>query len=156
VELYARVRRAVAREFGLARKTVGKKLEYALPRGYQRQKPIKQPKLGPLQGVIDAILAGDKAKPVKQRHTAKRIFERLRAEYEYTGGYMIVKVYVRTSKISSREMFVPLSHSPGEALADFGGAMPQSSRIASSHNCMVRSSLFGTPSCQRNSVAYRY
>ena len=75
VELYARVRRAVlvegksrravAREFGLARKTVGKMLEYALPPGYQRQKPIKQPKLGPLQGVIDAILTGDKAKPVK-------------------------------------------------------------------------------------------
>jgi hypothetical protein len=68
VELYARVRRAVlvegksrravAREFGLARKTVGKKLEYALPPGDQRQ-------LGPLQGVIDAILTGDKAKPVK-------------------------------------------------------------------------------------------
>jgi transposase len=75
VELCARVRRAVlvegksrravAREFGLARKTVGKKLEYALPPGDQRQKPIKQPKLGPLQGVIDAILTGDKAKPVK-------------------------------------------------------------------------------------------
>jgi hypothetical protein len=47
VELYARVRRAVAREFGLARKTVEKMLEYALPPGYQRQKPIRRPKLGP-------------------------------------------------------------------------------------------------------------
>jgi hypothetical protein len=55
VELYARVRRAVlveemsrraeAREFGLARKTVGKMLEYSAPPGYQRQKPVKRPKL---------------------------------------------------------------------------------------------------------------
>ena len=133
VELYARVRRAVlvegksrravAREFGLARKTVGKMLEYALPPGYQRQKPIRRPKLGPWQGVIDAILTDDKVRPVKQRHTAKRIFERLRAEYEYTGGYTIVKDYVRSSKIGGQEMFVPLSHAPGEAQADFGEAM---------------------------------
>ncbi len=133
VELYARVRRAVlvegksrravAREFGLARKTVGRMLEYALPPGYQRQKPIKRPKLGPWQGVIDTILADDKARPPKQRHTAKRIFERLRAEYEYAGGYTIVKDYVRSSKIGGQEMFVPLSHSPGEAQADFGEAM---------------------------------
>jgi len=55
VELYARVRRSVlaegmsrraaAREFGLARKTVHKMLEYSAPPGYQRQKPIKRPKL---------------------------------------------------------------------------------------------------------------
>ena len=127
VELYARVRRAVlvegrsrravAREIGLARKTVGKMLQYSLPPGYQRQKPIKRPKLGPWQGIIDAILADDKARPPKQRHTAKRIFERLRAEYEYTGGYTIVKDYVRSSKIGGQEMFVPLSHAPGEAQA---------------------------------------
>jgi transposase len=133
VELYARVRRAVlvegksrravAREFGLARKTVGKMLEYALPPGYQRQKPVKRPKLGPWQGVIDAILADDKTRPVKQRHTAKRIFERLSSEYEYTGGYTIVKDYVRSSKIGGQEMFVPLSHAPGEAQADFGEAL---------------------------------
>ena len=133
MELYARVRRAVlvdgksrravAREFGLAQKTVGKMLEYALPPGYQRQKPIKRPKLGPWQGVIDTILAEDKARPTKQRHTARRIFERLRAEYEYTGGYTIVKDYMRQSRIGGQEMFVPSSHVPGKAQADFGEAM---------------------------------
>jgi transposase len=91
VELYARVwravlvdgmsRRAAAREFGLARKTVSKMLEYPLPPGYQRQKPVRRPKLGPWQGVIDAILEDDKQRPRKQRHTAKRVFERLRAEH---------------------------------------------------------------------------
>ena len=100
VDLYARVRRAVlvegksrrlvAREFGLARKTIRKMLEYSLPPGYRRQAPIRRPKLDPWQGVIDAILADDKQRPRKQRHTAKRIFERLRAEHSYTGGYTIV------------------------------------------------------------------
>ncbi len=133
VELYARVRRAVlvegksqravAREFGLARKTVRKMLEYSLPPGYRRQKPIRRPKLGPWQGVIDAILEEDEQRPRKQRHTAKRIFERLRAEHGYTGGYTIVKDYVRAAKIGGQEMFVPLSHAPGEAQADFGDAM---------------------------------
>jgi len=120
VDVYARVRRAVlaegksrravAREFGLARKTVRKMLEYSLPPGYRRQKPIRRPKLGPWLGVIDAILEEDKQRPKKQRHTAKRIFERLRAEHSYTGGYTIVKDYVRQAKLSSQEMFVPLRH----------------------------------------------
>jgi len=59
----------------------------------------------------------------KQRHTAKRIFERLRDEHRYTGGYTIVKGYVRLRKLSQREMFVPLEHPPGDAQADFGEAM---------------------------------
>ena len=133
VELYARVRRAVlvggmsrraaAREFGLARKTVTKMLEYSVPPGYQRQKPVRRPMLGPWQGVIDAILEDDKRRPRKQRHTAKRIFDRLRAEHGYAGGYTIVKDYVRAGKLGGREMFIPLTHAPGEAQADFGEAM---------------------------------
>jgi transposase len=93
-----------------------------LPPGYRRQAPIRRPKLGPWQGVIDAIIADDRQRPRKQRHTAKRIFERLRAEHGYTGGYTIVKDYVRESKVSGQEMFVPLTHAPGEAQADFGEA----------------------------------
>ena len=129
VDLYARVRRAVlvdgksrravAREFGLARKTIRKMLEYSLPPGYRRQAPIRRPKLDPWQGVIDAILADDKQRPRKQRHTAKRIFERLRAEHSYTGGYTIVKDYVRESKVSGQEMFVPLTHAAGRGAGGF-------------------------------------
>jgi transposase len=55
-------------------------LQYAVPPGYQRQQPIKRPKLGPWLGVIDAILEDDRQRPAKQRHTAKRIFERLKEE----------------------------------------------------------------------------
>ena len=95
VELYARVRRAVlvegmsrraaAREFGLARKTVSKMLEYSAPPGYRQQQPARRPKLSPWQGVIDATLEEDEQRPRKQRHTAKRIFERLRAEHARPG-----------------------------------------------------------------------
>lgn len=133
VEIYGRVRRAVrvegksqravAREFGLSRETVRKMLQYAVPPGYQRQQPIKKPKLGPWLGVIDAILSDDKQRPVKQRHTAKRIFERLKEEHQFTGGYTIVKDYVRGEQLRTREMFVPLTHAPGEAQADFGEAL---------------------------------
>jgi len=133
VELYARVRRAVvvdkmsereaARRFGLARETVRKMLRYSVPPGYRRQQPARRPKLDAWLGVIDQILEDDKAEGRKQRHTAKRIFERLRDEHSYTGGYTIVKDYVRLRKLSQREMFVPLAHPPGDAQADFGEAM---------------------------------
>jgi transposase len=147
VELYARVRRAVlvdgqsqrtvAREFGSARKTVKKMQEYSAPPGYQRQKSVRRPKLGPWQGVIDAILEDDKQRPKKQRHTAKRIFERLRAEHSYTGGYTIVKDYVRSSKIGGQEMFVPLAHAPGEAQVDFGEARVMIAAVEQKAHFMV-------------------
>ena len=79
--------------------------------------------MGAWIGTIDQILEADQAEGKKQRHTAKRIFERLRDEHSYTGGYTIVKDYVRLRKLSQREMFVPLEHSPGDAQADFGEAM---------------------------------
>ncbi len=133
MELYARVRRAVvvekmsereaARQFGLARETVRKMLRYSAPPGYRRQQPARRPKLDAWVGAIDQILEDDKALGKKQRHTAKRIFERLRDEHSYTGGYTIVKDYVRLRKLSQREMFVPLEHPPGDAQADFGEAM---------------------------------
>ena len=132
MELHARVRRAVqvegrsereaARQFGLARETVRKMLRYAIPPGYRRQQPARRPKLDAWVGIIDQILEQDKERPRKQRHTAKRVFERLRDEHGFTGGYTIVKDYVRLRKLSQREMFVPLEHPPGEAQADFGEA----------------------------------
>jgi transposase len=133
VEIYGRVRRAVlvegrsqrsvAREFGLARVTVHKMLGYSIPPGYRRKEPAKRPKLGPWVGVIETILEEDQTKPVKQRHTAKRILDRLRAEHAFPGGYTIVKDYVRAARLRRREMFVPLTHAPGTAQADFGEAL---------------------------------
>src|SRR5580704_804706 len=95
--------REAAREFGLARETVRKMLRYSVPPGYQRQQPVRRPKLDAWTRIIDQILEQDKAEGKKQRHTAKRIFERLHDEHGYTGGYTIVKDYVRLRKLSQRE-----------------------------------------------------
>ena len=104
--------------------------------------------------IIDRILDEDRSVHRKQRHTAKRIFERLRDEHGFDGGLTIVKDYVaaqrRRGPASSQpsvvvaqrrrgpasswpsvvvaqrrrgqEMFVPLTHAPGHAQADFGEA----------------------------------
>ena len=77
----------------------------------------------PYTGVIDRILEEDLGVPKKQRHTAKRIFERLRDEYGFDGQYTIVKDYVREHRRLSREMFVPLFHAPGHGQCDFGEAL---------------------------------
>ena len=125
VETYAAVRRFVfleghsrreaARVFGLSRDTVAKMCRYSAPPGYVRSRPASKPKLGPLLTVIEAILDADRTAPPKQRHTARRIHERLRAEHGFAGGYTIVKDYVRERRQRMREVFVPLVHPPGHA-----------------------------------------
>src|SRR3970282_1087601 len=82
----------------------------------------KRPKLDPWVGGIDAILQEDRERPRKQRHTARRIYQRLRDEQGLGGGDTIVKDYVRLRRLRQREMFVPLMHPPGDAPADFGEA----------------------------------
>ena len=61
----------------------------------------------PSRGVIDQILRDDQHRPKQQRHTAKRLCARLRAEHDFTGGYTIVKASVREQKLGGQEMFVP-------------------------------------------------
>lgn len=88
VELYGRVRyavqiegisrRAAARRFGIDPRTVSKMLLFSVPPGYRRNQPPARPKLDPFVGIIDRILEEDQGRPAKQRHTSKRIFERLR------------------------------------------------------------------------------
>ena len=102
MEFYAEVRRCVyveglseraaARRFGLARETVRKMLRYRLPPGYRRTQPIRCPKLDGFMGIIDQILRDDQHRPKKQRHTAKRICERLR------GGARVQGAATRSSK----------------------------------------------------------
>src|SRR5438105_14801585 len=130
VELYAKVRFAVwiegisrreaARRFGIDPRTVAK---MSVPPGYRRNRPPARPKLDPFVGIIDRILEEDKGRPGKQRHTSKRIFERLRDEHGYGGGLTIVKDYVLAQRQRQREVFVPLRHDPGHAQADVGDAL---------------------------------
>ena len=100
-------------------------LSYSAPPGYRRTKPVRRPKLDGFTGIVDAILEADTDPdvPRKQRHTAHRIFERLRDEHGFSGGYTIVKDYVRSRRQSTREAFVPLHHPPGHAQVDFGEAV---------------------------------
>src|SRR5215210_3004636 len=133
VELYGRVRHAchveglslreAARRFGIHRNTVRKMLAFAVPPGYRRREPPARPRLGAFTAAIDRILEEDRSAPAKQRHTAKRIHERLRAEHGFAGGYTTVKAYVRERHARAREVFVPLAHPPGHAQADFGEAV---------------------------------
>jgi transposase len=132
VDLYRRVRlacaegmsqREAARHFGISRDSVRKMMAFSVPPGYRRKAPVKRPKLDGFTGIIDAWLEDDRSVPRKQRHTAKRVLERLRDEHGFTGGYTIVKDYVREHDRRGREMFVPLAHPPGHAQADFGEAM---------------------------------
>ena len=133
VELHAAVRLAVveeglshreaARRFGIDRRTVKKMLSYSALPGYRRRKPARRPKLEGFTGIVDAILEADRDEPRKQRHTAHRIFERLRDEHGFTGGTTIVKDHVRARRQTTREAFVPLHHPPGHAQVDFGEAV---------------------------------
>ena len=133
MDLYLKVRHAhfeeglsgrqIARDFDISRDSVAKMLSYSEPHKYRQTGPIRRPKLDPYVDQIDNWLADDKMRPRKQRHSAKKILERLRDECRFDGGYTIVKGYVRAQKRRSREMFVPLSHPPVHGQADFGEAL---------------------------------
>jgi len=114
--------RAAALHFGISRDSVRKMLSFSVPPGYRRRAEIKRPKLDGFTEIIDAWLAEDQGRNRKQRHTAKRVLERLHDEHGFTGGYTIVKDYMREHERRGREMFVPLAHPPGHAQADFGEA----------------------------------
>ncbi|MHC4984243.1 MAG: IS21 family transposase [Planctomycetota bacterium] len=114
--------REISRRTGFHRDTIKKMIGLAAPPGYRRQEEPRRPVLGPFIPIIDAILKADKTEPRKQRHTAKRIFDRLRDEYDYPGGHTQVRDYVSRVKEHRQEAFVPLQFGPGEAQVDWGEA----------------------------------
>src|ERR1700747_1047934 len=122
VDLYAQVRFAVqiegvsrreaARRYGIDPRRVAKMLAFSVPPGYRRRQPPARPKLDPYTAIIDGILAADEGRPRKQRHTTKRIFERLRDEHGYSGGVTIVKEHVRAATAAaSRGVRAPAARS---------------------------------------------
>ena len=125
VELYAQVRRSVfveglsereaAKRFGLARGTVRKMLRYATPPGYRRRQPARRPKLDPFTGIVDQILIDDQERPKKQRHTAKRIFDRCATSTISPAATRSSRTMFATRSWGGQEMFVPLVHPPGDA-----------------------------------------
>jgi hypothetical protein len=76
--------KGVARNFNVHRRMVRKAIRNAIPR--ERKIAIREkPKLGPAMGFIDGILEADRKAPRKQRHTAHRIWNRLRKEMPEIG-----------------------------------------------------------------------
>jgi transposase len=130
VDDYSQIRRAhrdgmsvreIARRYHRSRRKVREALKHSEPGKYTRRKPVFSPKLGAFHEWIRQLLAADEESPPKQRHTAHRIFERLRDELEYAGGYDAVRRFVNRERKQHRETFIPLSHDPGQRLeADFG------------------------------------
>lgn len=139
VELYAAIRRDsrvdglsgrdLARKYKVGRRTVALALSSAWPEPRKKLPPRKS-RLDPCKEVIDRILRADLDAPRKQRHTTKRIFDRLLAEYGAEGiTYPMVRAYVASRKPEiwveagrgPPQVFIPQAHRPGQdAEVDFG------------------------------------
>jgi transposase len=131
VDDYARIRlahrdgmsiRQIARTYGHSRQKIRQVLNEPTPKPYSLAQPRAGRKLTePFQVIIDEILTSDQSAPKKQRHTAKRIFDRLRVEHGFTAGYDCVRRYVKKRRTGNRETFLPISIEAGQrAEADFG------------------------------------
>jgi transposase len=115
-------KREILRREGIHWETLKKILEHPEPPGYRLSEPRLKPKLGPYRERIAQIIEEDRLLPKKQRHTATRIYERIK-EIGYQGGYTQVREAVREIKRVTQEVFMPLIHRPGEAQVDFGYAL---------------------------------
>ncbi len=115
-------KRSVCRAYKIHWDTLEKILKHSQPPGYRMNAPRKKRALEAFVPILEQILRDDRNAPRKQRHTAKRLFERLKAEHGYGGGYTVIKDAVRAWRNQHGEVFVPLLHSPGEAQVDFGQA----------------------------------
>ena len=123
--VYGKGIREIARETGHSRNTVKKALrgEYG---GYSDRGQQPFPALGPYLTTIDRWLKEDKDHPRKQRHTAVRIYNRLRTECGFEGGESTVRRYVREARrrlgVTPMQVFIPLEPELGmEAEVDWGG-----------------------------------
>jgi len=108
-----RTQRAVARELGLSRTTVGKYMDRAAPtrtEGTPRPRPVWDAVAERVQAVLADSVRWTGG---KQRLTATRLHEMLRAEGKRV-GVTVVKEAVAEWKRQRREVFVPLTYRPGE------------------------------------------
>ncbi len=123
VVIEGKSQRATAQELFHSRKTISKALKYGSPPGYRRTKPPPKPVIDSVSHIIDAWLDEDKNRPRKQRHTAQRIFERLRDEHSFKGSSSSVRRFVAYRKQTGGELFFPLQFEAGEEFqVDFGEA----------------------------------
>ncbi|WP_249019844.1 IS21 family transposase [Conexibacter sp. S30A1] len=136
VELFEKIRRdhefagvskrELARRYGVHRRTVNQALESALPPERKQPEGRPAPALGPFREWIDGILVADRDAPRKQRHTAKRIRDRLVEERGVVVAESTVRDHVRKRRRELgllAEAFCPQVHDPGQtAEVDWGEA----------------------------------
>ena len=88
--VYGKSIRQIARETGHHRKTIRKAIS-KMKHHCQRTKPVKSKVMDQVSWIIERWLIDDRKRSKKQRHTAKRIFDRLVEEYGFTGGESTVR-----------------------------------------------------------------
>jgi transposase len=134
VRLFEEIRRArereglsiheLARRFGVHRRTVREALASAVPP--ERKRPVRAaPVMDRWKSTIEEWLEADRSAPRKQRHTARRVWQRLGEEHQAQVGESTVRRYVtevrRRQKLALAEVMVPQHHPLGaEAEVDFG------------------------------------
>ena len=135
IEDYERIRRlyliekksvrAISRETGIARNTISKYCEGNILPGTRKDYSRDNSKITEsVEAFIKSCLLQDQVENhKKQKHTAKRIYDRLCDEMNFTGGESTVRRYVKEFRNEPREVSIPLEFAPGEAMQiDFGEA----------------------------------
>lgn len=117
----------LARQTGHSRNTIKKALR-GEPWGYKEREQQQFPVLGPFRSIIEEWLKNDREQPKKQRHTSRRIYNRLRAEHGYQGSESNVRRYARMVQMElgvdlAGRVFIPCEPTAGqEAEVDWGTA----------------------------------
>jgi transposase len=150
--------RGLAMRHGVHRRTVKQALASAVPPVKRSPASRPAPKLGPYRAVIDSWLQADRVAPHKQRHTAKRIHQRLVDEHGADVAETTVRQYVRGRKramgFAVGEVFVPQIHAPGmEGEVDWGEAdVVLAGIVTTVHLFVMRASFSGAAFCQASLV----
>jgi transposase len=137
VELFEQIRRdrdrdglsirALAEKHGVHRRAVRQALESSVPPAKRRPESRPAPKLGEYRELIDGWLIDDLKAPRKQRHTARRVWQRLVDEHGVQVAEVTVRQHVHKRRrelgLAVGQVFVPQTHMPARtAEVDWGQA----------------------------------
>jgi DNA-binding transcriptional regulator YhcF (GntR family) len=129
----------LARQTGYSRNTIKKALR-GEAWGYKERDEQQFPVLGPYRALIEEWLKKDKEQPKKQRHTARRVYNRLRAEQDYVGSESNVRRYVRMVQMElgldlSCQVFIPCAPDAGQEVVSELDCFKQKNAATILKNC---------------------